>query len=181
MTIPPDDFAAGCAANARIKGYELQKHARLILCLIPGIWFFSSLARYEAKTDSWNCFQLAFWFFVIIAVTFSVLKQKRGYARDLAILAQLRNLYGEDISFENKTAESISQNPENSIEEIDRLDGLRQKGFGPLIGLVGALALVAFFYGLRVIIEALWPHLKWEATDYNLQIRGLCSPEAPFD
>jgi hypothetical protein len=102
-----------------------------------------------------------FWSLILIIIIILDIKRKREYKRDLAALTQLRKLYGEDISFEIKTIASDSgQDAEDSSGGIDRLDGLRKKGFGPLIGLMGIGIMAVFYYGLRFIAETIWALLK---------------------
>ena len=152
MSISPEDSAAGQAACARVKSYELWKHRRLAIYLIPGIWLISSLARCEARTNSWNIFQLIFWFFVFIAITIFDLKRKVAYTRDLALLTQLRKLYGEAISFEIKNAKPDSgPSAEDSIGGFDRW---RQRGLKPLFEFCIILLLL---YGLKILIDWVWP------------------------
>ena len=155
MPISPEDLDAGRAANARIKSYELLKRKRLVIYLIPGIWMMSSLARYEARANSWNCFQLVFWSLILIIIIIFDIKRKRQYARDFVFLTQLRELYGNDVSLEIKTAEPDSgKKAEGSGRGLDRLTG---RGFKPLIefGIILALA-----FGLRYLIDSVWPLLK---------------------
>lgn len=153
MPISPEDVNAGGAANARIKSYELLKRKRLVIYLIPGVWMMSSLARYEARANSWNCFQLIFWSLILITIIIFDIKRKRQYARDFVFLTQLRHLYGNDVSFEIKTPDP-GKKAEGSGRGLDRLTG---RGFKPLIefGIILALA-----FGLRYLIDSVWPLLK---------------------
>jgi positive regulator of sigma E activity len=100
MSISSEDLQLGRQASLRIKKYELRKSKRWIAYLIPLIWLFSSIARFEASHKYWNIFQLIFWSIATGLVIIFEYKSKKTYLRDRATLEVLRKTYGCDPSFE---------------------------------------------------------------------------------
>jgi hypothetical protein len=94
MPITPKALLEGQEASRRIKSYE--RHPRWMqftpVALIP-----LSVISYFVRPDALTAGIIFIWVLMLILVIYAELTKKRRHLDDLALVAQLREKYGEDV------------------------------------------------------------------------------------
>jgi hypothetical protein len=156
MSISTEDFTIGQEATTRIKKYEHQKPKRLIEYLFPAVWLIGFIVRYEAKSSSWNLFQIIFWSLALIGLTIVEYRRRKTYLHDLATLEGLRELHGSDLFFAVKNTPIEAGKKGGDVIKIERD---KWKGLYPLFAFSVFLAVMfTLTHFIHRILPSFFPH-----------------------